>query len=504
MNVPQTVVELKSITKYFGEFCANDGIDFTLQKGEVHAILGENGAGKSTLMNILYGLLQPIDGEIYIYGKRVNVLSPRVAIQQGIGMVHQHFMLVKLFTVTENIILGSEITKFGVLKYGQAEQEIEALSRKYGLLVDPTSRIKDISIGIQQRVELLKVLYRGAKILILDEPTAVLTPQEIVELMKAIRGLVESGNSVILITHKLREIMEVANRCTVIRQGKLIDTVDVSSVSEQDLASMMVGHEVVFAPIPRKISKGKERLTIKNIFANDRKGFPMLRGIDLQLHGGEILALAGVEGNGQREFIEVLAGVRPFAKGKIYLEQQEIVNPNPQKMFEFGFGNIPEDRQKEGLVLEFNIAENIVLHSSKSFSKKFFLNQEKMHSVAMKLIKEFSIKPEDSYCKCKHMSGGNQQKVVISRELFAKPKVLIVAHPTRGLDVGATDYVHHCLCDQRDQGVAVLLVSFDLDEIFRLADRVAVIYEGHIIGIRDTEKTTRSEIGLLLAGQKHD
>ncbi|WP_339064130.1 ABC transporter ATP-binding protein [Tepidibacillus marianensis] len=494
---------MKNITKMFRQFAANDQINLAVHKGEVHALLGENGAGKSTLMNILYGLYQPTSGEIYIRGEKVDITNPNVAIQHGIGMVHQHFMLVEPFTVAENIILGMETTKsLGTLDMKKAIQDVKELSDKYGLYVDPNEKIHDITVGMQQRVEILKALYRGAEILILDEPTAVLTPQEIHELMQIINNLTNEGKSVIIITHKLKEIKMTADYCTIIRRGKLIDTVDVSATTEEQLAAKMVGRKVSF-----KVDKGESHptktvLTIENLVVKDNRGINAVNGFSLDIKAGEIMGIAGVDGNGQSELIEAITGLRRIESGKVTINGQDIANKTPRNIIDSKLSTIPEDRQKRGLILDFTVAENMVLenYNKPPFAMRGILNHGKIKEFARNLIGKFDVRPTDENARVRSLSGGNQQKVIIAREVTNDPDLLIAAQPTRGLDVGAIEYVHKSLIEQRDKNKAVLLVSLELDEVMNVSDRIAVIYEGKIVGILDANQADENTLGLLMAG----
>lgn len=498
------VIEMKSITKKFGEFIANDNINLTLYKGEVHALLGENGAGKSTLMNQLYGMIEPTSGEIYINGKKVRIINPNVAISNGIGMVHQHFMLVQPFTVVENIILGNEITNHGVLDMKKAKEEIKKLSEKYSLHVNPDDKIQDITVGMQQRVEILKALYRGADILILDEPTSVLTPQEISELVNIMDNLTKEGKSVIIITHKLKEIKQVADNCTIIRRGKYIDTVKVDEVSEEELASKMVGREVTFV-VPKEDHETSDLvLSIDNITVKDNRGLVAVDGLSLEVRKGEIVGIAGVDGNGQSELVEAITGLRKVEKGNIKVNGKDVTNLSPRKIIDNKVSMIPEDRQKVGLVLDFTIYENMILENfnKEPFSKKGVLQKDKIVKNAKKLIDKFDIRPNDENALLKSLSGGNQQKVIIAREIMNHPDLLIATQPTRGLDVGAIEYVHKELIKQRNQDKAVLLVSLELDEVMNVSDRIAVIYEGKINYIVDAKKATETELGFEMAGGK--
>lgn len=497
------VVEMKNITKKFGDFVANDNIDLTVHKGEIHALLGENGAGKTTLMNILYGLYQPTSGEIYIKGQKVEVTNPNVAIKYGIGMVHQHFMLIDPFTVTENIVLGMEETKnFGILNLEEAAKKVEELSKKFGLYVDPNAYIQDISVGMQQRVEILKALYRGADILILDEPTAVLTPQEIEELMEILKELTKQGKTVIIITHKLKEIKQVADYCTIIRRGKKIDTVKVEDVSEEDLASMMVGRNVSFKVDKVDKKPGEVVLEIDNLYVKDNRGLDAVKGLSLKLRKGEILGIAGVDGNGQKELLEALTGLRKVESGKIIMNGKDITNLSPREIIDRGINNIPEDRQKRGLVLDFTVAENLILENyhKEPFSNKGKLNHKAINDFAAESVEKFDVRPRNINQLAGALSGGNQQKVIIAREITNDPEVLIAAQPTRGLDVGAIEYVHKFLVNQRDNDKAVLLISFELDEIMDVSDKIAVIYDGKIVDIIDSKDADENTIGLLMAG----
>lgn len=499
---PGNIIEMRNITKKFGDFTANDNIDLTVAKGEIHALLGENGAGKSTLMNILYGLLQPTSGDIYIDGEKTKMSNPNVAISKGIGMVHQHFMLVETFTVVENIILGMETTKGIVLDRDKARKQVQDLSEKYGLYVEPDLKIEDISVGMQQRVEIIKALYRGADILILDEPTAVLTPQEIQELMEIMRNLAEQGKTIIIITHKLKEIKAVADYCTIIRRGKKVDTVKVSDVSINQLAEMMVGREVSFEIDKKLYKKGKKVLDINNIVIKDNRKLDAVKGLSLELYSGEILGIAGIDGNGQSEFIEGLTGLRPVESGKIFLNEEDITDSTPFKVINSGIGTIPEDRQRRGLVLDFTVAENMILENyyKKPFSKHGILNHGEIRDFTNGLIEDFDIRPKDPSHLAGELSGGNQQKVIIAREISNNPEVLVAAQPTRGLDVGAIEFIQKYLIKQRDDGKAVLLISFELDEIMNLSDRIAVIYDGKIVDIIDGKDANENTLGLLMAG----
>ncbi|HEV6093693.1 TPA: ABC transporter ATP-binding protein [Streptococcus pneumoniae] len=498
----ENVIEMRDITKVFGGFVANDKINLHLRKGEIHALLGENGAGKSTLMNMLAGLLEPTSGEIAVNGQVVNLDSPSKAASLGIGMVHQHFMLVEAFTVAENIILGSELTKNGVLDIAGASKEIKALSERYGLAVDPSAKVADISVGAQQRVEILKTLYRGADILIFDEPTAVLTPSEIDELMAIMKNLVEEGKSIILITHKLDEIRAVSDRVTVIRRGKSIETVEIAGATNADLAEMMVGRSVSFKT-EKQASKPKEVvLSIKDLVVNENRGVPAVKNLSLDVRAGEIVGIAGIDGNGQSELIQAITGLRKVESGSIELKGDSIVGLHPRQITELSVGHVPEDRHRDGLILEMMISENIALQTyyKEPHSKNGILNYSNITSYAKKLMEEFDVRAASELVPAAALSGGNQQKAIIAREIDRDPDLLIVSQPTRGLDVGAIEYIHKRLIEERDNGKAVLVVSFELDEILNVSDRIAVIHDGKIQGIVSPETTNKQELGVLMAG----
>ena len=500
-------IQMKNIVKKFGNFVANDHINLTVHKGEVHAILGENGAGKSTLMNVLYGIYQPTEGTIEVDGKEVTIDGPEKAIKLGIGMVHQHFMLIQPFTVTENIILGAEPTKGVVVDKESARKKIVELSERYGLKVDPDAKIEDISVGMQQRVEILKVLYRGARYLILDEPTSSLTPQEITELMEIIQNLTRDGKSVILITHKLKEITEAADYCTIIRQGKYIDTVKVDEVDENELAAMMVGRKVEFQVEKKEQEPGEVVLDVENLKAKDYRGVEVLNGLDLKVRAGEIVGIAGVDGNGQSELVEILTGLRKAESGSVKIKGKEVLNKSPREIFEDGISSIPEDRQKHGLVMDFSVAENMILqnYASEEFSSHGILKKDKIRKFTTDLIDKFDIRPRGCEERlAKQLSGGNQQKVIIAREVTNDKDLLIAMNPTRGLDVGAIEFVHKYLVQQRNKGRAVLLVSFELDEIMSLSDEIDVIFEGKITGQVKGGEADERELGYLMAGGQKD
>lgn len=500
------VIEMRGITKRFPGIVANDSISLTLRKGEIHALLGENGAGKSTLMNILFGLYQPDEGDILVGGEKVVIDGPNKAIKLGIGMVHQHFKLVHPFTVAENIILGSEPRKGLSTDVKKAAKEVERLSNLYGLQVDPNARIEDISVGMQQRVEILKTLYRGADIIIFDEPTAVLTPQEIDELLKIMKSLIREGKSIILITHKLKEIMAISDRVTIIRRGKVVGSVDTAATTPDALAEAMVGRNVSFDIVKTAAAPGAPVLQVDKVSLRDDRGIRALDGISFQVKAGEILGVAGVDGNGQSELIQALTGLRRVESGRVLLKGQEVQNHSTRSIGEAGLSLIPEDRHKHGLVLDFTLRENMVLNSyfKAPYNRSGFLDEAAMETHAQKLVKDFDVRGSGTDAKARSLSGGNQQKAIIARELDKDPDLLIAAQPTRGLDVGAIEFIHRRLVEQRDKGKAVLLVSFELDEIMKLSDRIVVMYEGKVVGEVRPEDTNDQELGLLMAGSRRE
>lgn len=505
MNISKDyAVQMKDITITFGPYRALNKVELNVKKGTVHAILGENGAGKTTLMNILYGLYQKDSGEIYLYGQKEEVKNPGAAIEKGIGMVHQHFMLVDNFTVTQNIILGSESVKTcGILDMKKAKENVEEIIRRYGLQVDPDAYISDISVGMQQRVEILKALYRGADILILDEPTAVLTPQETEELIHIMNKLVEDGKTIIIITHKLKEIKKSADYCTIIRRGEYIDTVAVKDVTQEDLASMMVGRKVRLAVEKTEADPKEVIFEIKNLCVKDDRGIDALKNLSLKVRRGEIMGIAGVDGNGQKELVEAVTNLIRVESGTISIKGKEIQNTSTRNTMDSGISTIHEDRQKRGLVLDFTVAENSVLdtYGKKPFSKRGMLDRKAIRGFASGLLKTYDVRPDNCEdMKIRGLSGGNQQKVIIAREIANDPDLLIAVQPTRGLDVGAIEYVHKTLIEQRDKGKAILLISFELDEIMNVSDSIAVIYNGSINAILERREATEDTIGLLMAG----
>ncbi|HSB39047.1 MAG TPA: ABC transporter ATP-binding protein [Gaiellaceae bacterium] len=497
-----TVLEMRGITKRFPGVLANDRVDFDLRKGEVHALLGENGAGKSTLMNVLYGLYRHDEGEISLNGRPASFGSAKDAIDRGIGMVHQHFMLIPVMTVAENIVLEVEPTRAGVLlDYDAAVERVRDISTRFGLAVDPTAKVENISVGQQQRVEILKALYRDAEILILDEPTAVLTPQEAGELFEIIRSLQAGGTSIIFISHKLNEVLEIADRITVLRRGKKIDTVPREGATEEGLARMMVGREVLLRVEKKPTEPGDTLLEVRSLNVHDDRGLPAVRDVSFTVRAGEIVGLAGVEGNGQSELIEAITGLRPLESGEVVVGGEAVHHATARRMLDHGVGHIPEDRQRRGLVLEFTIAENIALHdySSPPDSRWGWLFPRRLIQRAARLIREFDVRGGGPTTSGGALSGGNQQKVVVAREIARDPKVLVAAQPTRGLDVGAIEYLHRRLVEERDEGRAILLISLELDEILSLSDRILVMYEGQIVG-EHKPGATEEEIGLEMLG----
>lgn len=501
------VVEMLNIRKEFPGIVANDDITLQLKKGEVHALLGENGAGKSTLMGMLFGMYMPDRGMIKVKGKEVKISSPNIANELGIGMVHQHFKLVENFTVTENIILGCEPRKGLSVDVKGAAKKIADLSQKYGLNVDPYAKIEDISVGMQQRVEILKMLYRDAEVLIFDEPTAVLTPQEIEDLISIMKNLIKEGKSIIIITHKLKEIKAVADRCSVIRRGKYIGTVDVKNTSEADMAKMMVGRQVSFAVEKEEAKPQEVVLKIDNLCVKNNKKVLGLKNFSLEIRKGEIVGIAGVEGNGQVELVEALTGMRSIESGTIMFKDMDITKDSIRKRIDEGIAHIPEDRHKRGLILDYTMEDNMVLkaYKNKPFSKHGLINRAKITEYANKIIQEFDVRSgEGGKSLARTLSGGNQQKGVIGREIESNPDLLIAVQPTRGLDVGSIEYIHKRLVEQRDSGKAVLLVSLELDEVLNVSDRIAVVNNGELVGIVNASETDENEVGLMMTGIKKE
>ena len=499
------VVEMLNIRKEFPGIVANDDISINLRKGEIHALLGENGAGKSTLMSILFGLYKPDQGIIKVRGEKVNINNPNQANDLGIGMVHQHFKLVHNFTITENIILGIEPKQGLTLNLKSAAKKITDLSLKYKLNVDPNAIIENVSVGMQQRVEILKMLYRDAEVLIFDEPTAVLTPQEILELIKIMKNLTKEGKSILLITHKLKEIKAAADRCTVIRRGKVIGTVNVSDKSKAELAEMMVGRKVSFRVDKKGQDPGETVLNLKNLTVMSNHGVPGLKDFSLSVRSGEIVGIAGVDGNGQTEIVEAVTGLRKTVSGSIILNNRDISDYSIRDRILSGIAHIPEDRQRRGLVLDYSVEENMVLeiYNKPPFSRRGFLNTGEIRKHADRIIRDFDVRTgEGAVTPTRSLSGGNQQKAIVGREVDHNPDLLIAVQPTRGLDVGSIEYIHKRLIEQRDSGKAVLLVSLELDEVLDLSDRIAIINHGELVGIVNASETNENEVGLMMTGER--
>ena len=495
-------LEMRAITKQFPRVLANDKVDFDLEHGEIHALVGENGSGKSTLMSILYGLYQKDGGEIIVRGQRVEITEPRKAIDLKIGMVFQHFMLIEPLTVAENIVLGSEIRKGPFLDHKTMVREVERLSEEYGLKIDPRAKIADLSVGLQQRVEILKALYRGAEILVLDEPTAVLTPQEVEDLFEVLRTLKSKGTSIVFITHKIKEVLAVSDRVSVLRRGRKIGTKPTAETNEQELAEMMVGRVVLLRVGKKPAKPGPEVLKLDRVSVKDQFGHVKVNNVSLTVRSGEVLGIAGVEGNGQSELVEAITGLMKLAAGRIYLSGQDITGWSPLRIRRAGLGFVPEDRHRRGLVLDYSVADNLILgiHGSKPFVRRGLRNQAKIGEHAEELIKKYDVRPPVASQAVRNLSGGNQQKVVVAREFAQNPDLLICSQPTRGVDVGAIEFIHQQVIAQRDQGAAVLLVSAELDEVLSLSDRVAVMYNGEIVSVMPIEEATEHKLGFLMLG----
>ncbi len=497
------ILELRGITKQFPGVLANDHIDLTLNQGEVLALLGENGAGKTTLMNILYGLYKPDEGEIFVRGKKIDIHSPSDAIAQGIGMVHQHFMLVPVFTVTDNVMLGDEYVRGGgFLDRRRAAARIREISRQYNLQVDPDAYIKDLPVGLQQRVEIIKLLFREAEILILDEPTAVLTPQEVDELFGIMKSLVEHGKSIIFITHKLREVMDFSDRITVIRAGKVVGTTTPQEADQNKLAAMMVGRQIELQIEKKPAEPGEVVLQVRNLKVLDSRNLIAVNDVSFDVRAGEILGIAGVQGNGQTELVRAVTGLLHPISGEIRFLGKKVTHATPKEFFELGAAHIPEDRQKDGLVLTYPVKDNLVLNTyyHPPFARGVMLHQPSIYTNAEELVRKFDIRTPSVMTMLSSLSGGNQQKVIVAREFSRPIKLLVASQPTRGLDVGSIEYIHHRLVEKRDEGCAVLLVSTELDEIMELSDRIAVMYRGRIIVTVDAKEVTKEQIGLYMAG----
>ncbi|MCS7055365.1 MAG: ABC transporter ATP-binding protein [Thermoflexales bacterium] len=497
------VLELRNITKRFPGVLANDRISLTLEQNEIHALLGENGAGKSTLMNILYGLYQPDEGEIIVRGRPIKIHSPSDAIRAGIGMVHQHFMLVPVLTVAENVMLGDEMLTAGVfLDRRGAAQRIRDLSKQYGLEVDPDAYVKDLPVGVQQRVEIIKLLFRNADILILDEPTAVLTPQEVNDLFKVIRSLVDQGKSLIFITHKLKEVLATADRITVLRAGRVVGSTTPAQTTEASLAAMMVGREVSLEVEKARAKPGEVVLSLEHLEVLDDRLNVAVDDVTLEVRAGEILGVAGVQGNGQTELVEVITGLRRPVSGSIHILGHDVTGASPRRITELGVAHVPEDRQRDGLVLSYPVADNIALQEyyKPPFAKGVVIDEQAIQKEAARLVQQFDVRTPSVQTPAAALSGGNQQKVIVARELSRPVKLLVASQPTRGLDVGSIEYIHQQIVRKRDEGAAVLLISSELDEILALSDRIAVMYRGRVVAVVDAETATKEYLGLLMAG----
>ncbi|MBA7639472.1 Ribose import ATP-binding protein RbsA [subsurface metagenome] len=500
-------VEMRGIVKQFPGVLANDRIDFDVHAGEVHTLLGENGAGKSTLMKILYGIYYQDEGEIYVNGKLVIIRSPLDAIRLGIGMVHQHFMLVPTLTVAENVALGLPSSRKFLLDLDVVSERIKELAKIHGLYVDPGAKVWQLSVGEQQRVEIIKILYRGASLLILDEPTAVLTPQEVEELFRVLRSMLNKGYTIIFISHKLREVLSLSDRITILRDGHVVKTISAAEATQEKLARLMVGREVLFQVEHPSTELGRAGLALEGIWAQGDEGRPALRGIDLEVYSGEILGIAGVSGNGQRELAEVIAGLRKSTKGKVFIKETEVTNWSPSQLLEYGLSYIPEERMRDGTIQKFTVEENLILkdHIHQPYADGIFMNFKNIARESERLISDFDIRTPSRYTSLKSLSGGNIQKLILARELYRKPSVLVAAQPTRGLDISATEYVHRQLIEQRIKlKTATLLISDDLDEILSLSDRIAVIYEGKIMGVVKRNEVSVEELGMMMGGVHKD
>jgi ABC-type uncharacterized transport system ATPase subunit len=499
-------LSVKGITKHFPGVLANDRVDLDLYKGEIHALLGENGAGKTTLMNVIYGLYQPDEGDIYLDSQRIEIQSPRDAISHGIGMVHQHFMLIPVFTVAENIMLGSEEVRRGVLDRRSVAGKVRELSHQYGLDVDPDAYVHELPVGVQQRVEIVKALYRNSEILILDEPTAVLTPQEAEDLFRIIRELAARGVSIIFITHKLKEVLSVADRITVMRSGQVVGTVRPAETDQAQLAAMMVGREVLLQVEKGPAHPAENVLIVNDLHVSDDRGVEVVRGVSFAVQAGEVLGIAGVQGNGQTELIEALTGLREAHAGSVFVLDVDVTNKPPRPIIEAGVGHVPEDRQRYGLVMPYPVTDNLVLCSyyRPPFARRGVMDHGAIDDNARRLVREFDVRTPSPYVPAAKLSGGNQQKVIVARELSRSVQLLIANQPTRGLDVGSIEYIHKTIVSMRDEGGAVLLVSAELDEIMSLADRIAVMYRGRILDVLPVEEATREGLGLLMAGVERE
>ena len=503
-NAP--VLQAEKITKKFPGVLALDGVSASFQAGKIYSIVGENGAGKTTLMKVLYGLYDQDNGEIFYNGGKVNLDGPQSAIDLGIGMVHQHFMLVDPLTVTENIVLGNEPRSGIILNQRKAREKVKEISKKYGLYVDPEAEIRDISVGMQQRAEIIKTLYRGAELLIFDEPTAVLTPQEIDELFEIFKSLKEQGKTIIFITHKLQEVQEISDRITVLRDGESVDTVNTKDVTEEDVAEMMVGRQVLLEVEKTEANPGEEIFKVNDLKVRDNRDLPAVKGVSLTVKKGEILGIAGIEGNGQTELVEALTGIRKIEDGEVKVRDKNITDFNAREIKRESVAHIPEDRQKRGLIMDFNLQENVILgyHNLKPFSQNGIIQYNNVANYTQKLIEEFDIRGGGLGSKAKNLSGGNQQKLIVAREFSQDPEFLIASQPTRGVDVGSIEFIHDQIIKRRDNGAGVLLLSADLSEVLSLSDRIAVIYEGEIVDVLKASETDERELGKLMTGTTVD
>lgn len=499
------ILEVRNITKRFPKVVANDNVNLTVERGEIHAILGENGAGKSTLMNIIYGLYKPDSGQLIFDGEELNISGPHEAIEKGIGMVHQHFMLIPVFTVAENIVLGAE-PKGITYDRKKANDLIREISQRYHLEIDPDAKVKDLSVGLQQRVEILKAFYRKAKLLILDEPTAMLTPQETQKLFEIMRELVKQGMSIIFISHKLEEVLQISDRVTVMRRGKAVGTLKTKETNEQELANLMVGREVVLRIEKSEYKPGDVVLSVENLTVVDQQNVTRVKDVSFEIREGEIFGLAGIDGNGQLELVEAIMGLRPKKSGSVFFYGKDVTNFSTRQLYREGISYIPQDRQADGLVLDFTIAENLILREYKdpTYSRSGVIQYKKVYENAEKKVKEFDVRPPEYMLKARNLSGGNQQKVILAREVGYNPKLLIAVQPTRGMDVGAIEYIHRRILELRDKGAAIFLVSLELEEIMSLSDRIGVIYNGQLMDILDGKTAIREQIGMLMAGSRFD
>ncbi len=495
-------VEMRGIVKRFPGVLANDHVDFDVHAGEIHALLGENGAGKSTLMKILYGLYRPDEGRILLNGEKASINSPTDAIRRGIGMIHQHFMLVDTLSVAENVALGLPSSRGVILDLDLVTERIRELTGEYGLQVDPTATVWQLAVGEQQRVEILKALYRGADLLILDEPTAVLTPQEVNELFATLRRMAQDGHALIFISHKLHEVLSISDRVTVLRDGHVVKTLPTSETTRDDLARLMVGREVLLRVERPPVETGDVRLSLENVWADGDRGVPALRDVNLTVRAGEIMGLAGVSGNGQRELAQVIAGLRQPTQGQISIDGTDVTGWPLPRLLDLGLSYIPEERMREGAIRDFSVAENLILrdHDCKPYANGIFMNFGQIAECTDDMINDFDIRTPNRETPLKSLSGGNIQKLILARELSRQPSVLVAAQPTRGVDISATEYIHRLLVGQRAKGTATLLISEDLDEIQNLSDRIAVMYEGRIMGVMECSEATAEQLGLMMAG----